>query len=416
MKSPIRIALMLQLLMLIVVAAPFVARAEDQLSVKVGVWGDDASIGNTGITAKIRTMTYAVDTTSFDYFWIGDNLENGAFIQLGYGLEPGFYCLKGFKIRATFSCTGRSEFIAYSDARWQWQYWPNRFGPDFYYEIGPTGSAGENGTWHSYSIEPHDRVGWTFSVDNNQVGIAEFEPARSIDPMLAVAEKTTNSGFPGRLGPVEFTNLSYFKNSVWHEANSLVALSDCSSTICTGGYAYGTSVMAPSIIAVGSGLRAQRNGDLIWTSSYVMLRVKMHPDTSFYITTVTGRQLYRGDVAVEIPKGMYANVSLSGSSAPARGLLGIFGAVDEFQGWIGDAGSQNQALTLLMDGDKTIEATWVTNLTTPAIIAVILVVALVTVLIWKIFRTSVVGCAHDRMHYAFEAWNSERVELCKSTE
>lgn len=216
----------------------------------------------------------------------------------------------------------------------------------------------------------------------------EFEPAKSTDPMLAVAEKTTNSGLVGRLGPVEFTNLSYFKNNVWHEANSLVALSDCSSAICNGSYSYGTSLTAPSIITVGSGLRVQRNGDLIWAIGYVTLTVKMHRDTPFYITTVTGRDLYRGDVAVKIPKGMYANVSLSGSSTPTRGFLGTFGAVDEFQGRIGDTKSRNQALTVLMDGDKTIEATWVTNLTTPAIIGLILVAASVTVLTWRILEIS----------------------------
>ena len=52
--------------------------AQNQTWAKVGVSGDDASIGNAGVQAEIRTHYYDTYPTMFDYFWIGTLLEDGA--------------------------------------------------------------------------------------------------------------------------------------------------------------------------------------------------------------------------------------------------------------------------------------------------------------------------------------------------
>jgi hypothetical protein len=66
----------------------------------VGAWGDDASKGNMGVSVEIQTNIYPVNTGEYQSFWVGDNLDNGAFIQFGFQEVPGL------------------------NAFWFWQYWP----------------------------------------------------------------------------------------------------------------------------------------------------------------------------------------------------------------------------------------------------------------------------------------------------
>jgi hypothetical protein len=66
----------------------------NKYSLQAGAWGDDASQHNLGVRAEIRTHIYEADDGTFDYFWIGDNLVDGAFIQFGYAFQPGNFCLR----------------------------------------------------------------------------------------------------------------------------------------------------------------------------------------------------------------------------------------------------------------------------------------------------------------------------------
>ncbi len=142
---------------------------------QVGVWGDVASIGNMGVSVEIRTHVYATNPGDFQYFWVGDNLDNGALIEFGYIYEPGYYCLSGQMVGREFTCLGSSGNIGVSDARWEWQYWPKVAGKDFSIEKGPANSVGLNGTWHKYSIEPNPGGGWTFLLDDQQVSPGQNE-------------------------------------------------------------------------------------------------------------------------------------------------------------------------------------------------------------------------------------------------
>ncbi len=77
--------------------------------------------------------------------------------------------MNGETVGGNFTCLGDSADIGGSDARWEWQYWPNGTGNDFSYAKGPTSSVGPDGTWHKYSIEPNTRGGWSFILDDREV-------------------------------------------------------------------------------------------------------------------------------------------------------------------------------------------------------------------------------------------------------
>lgn len=148
-------------------ATPRPVRAQTLYSIQVGAWGDDASRGNMGAGVEIQTNVATLASQDLlNYFWVGDNLQGGAFIQFGYALwSPGYYCMYGETIGGFTNCSGASETIGYGDARWFWQYWPNAKVDDFYAGVGPANSAGSEASWHLYQIWPNVDNGWNFVLD-----------------------------------------------------------------------------------------------------------------------------------------------------------------------------------------------------------------------------------------------------------
>jgi hypothetical protein len=335
---------------------------QSQLSLQAGARGDDASRSNMGVRAGIRTHLYSAAPAALDYFWVGTVLQNGAFIQFGYAFEPGYFCLKGMLVNGNFQCVGRFALLSDSDARWQWQYWPNVYGKDFYYEIGPTNSAGSNATWHEYSITSRTDGSLSFILDREQVASAGFQLQASRESPMLVAEKVTTSNELGSLGPVEFGNLSYLNGNGWHFVNSLVSLNGCGISIaCRTANPYGVSPEGPNRIVAGSGGRILQSGELLWTSDYVTLSITVHPDVQFHVTTIIGDQEFTDSADVKVPKDLFADLTLTTTNTRTNGLLGLMGAVDEFQGWAGYENSGNQSIRLLMDQNKTVQATWRAN-------------------------------------------------------
>lgn len=366
------------LLGLLILNLPSAATSEGQFSMQVGARGDDAARGNLGVRAEVLTHVYNVTDMTLDYFWIGTILENGAFVQFGYALEPGQYCLKGMFVSGEFQCVGVSGILSNLEARWQWQYWPNLYTKDFYYEIGPAESAGLNGTWHLYSIVPSSTGRVSFTLDGVNVAAVDFQLTLSEEPPMIVAEKA-GSQEPSNLGSVEFRNMAYLKDDGWHLVDSLVSLIGCGiNTMCTRNNPYGVSVIGPNHIAAGSGIPVRKSGELLWTSSYVTLNVMVHPQVEFHIMSIIGDRMYTGNASVSVPKGLYVHVALVSKTSRADSFLGVLGANDEFQGWVGDINSANQSVLLLMNRDKALTATWRMGFSS-LILSLMLPIALVAV-------------------------------------
>ena len=343
---------------------------------QIGAWGDDSSKHNLGVQAAIETHAYDTYPNTLDYFWVGDNLADGSFVQFGYSLEPGSYCLKGELVSAKSNCFGSSELIPPSDARWQWQYWPNRYGSDFYYEIGPAGSAGINGTWHVYTIRPGSKNSWDFLIDGQVATISNFTVSYSEDPAFVVAERSATSYAPTNLGPVEFRSLSYLNADGWQQVDSLIALSQCGASPCNDNPYGVTALYGTDSLLAGSNVPKSIQGALLWTSGYVTLDVNVHTNTQFYVTSLSGTRTFVGRTSIELPKGMLASVSLSSATTNTPGPLGLIGAKDRFQEWTGDVNSKNQTLQVLMLSNKTVRAEWATDATLPTVLLTVALAAI----------------------------------------
>jgi hypothetical protein len=355
---------------IILFAAPL---PQTETTFKVGAWGDDASRNNLGVQVKIETHIYDTPRNTLNYFWVGDDLSDGAFIQFGYSLEPGTYCLRGAIVAGTFTCQGTTESIPNSDARWQWQYWPDRTKPYFYYEIGPSGSAGPNATSHEYAISPSASKTWSFMVDGRTVESTTFPVTPSTDPAFIVAEgSATNES--QLLGPVRFGGLSYFNGIQWTLVDSLIALSYCGISVACVANQYGAIAIGPDSILAGSGIPRSPDGTLLWTSEKERLLVQVHPGVQFFITSSLGTQTYEGDADITLPKGMFAYISLSETDTSTTGLLGWLGGHDRFEGWTGSVNSRNLTAQILMDSNKSVTAVWTTDASVPAVISLVALV------------------------------------------
>ena len=237
--------------------------------VQVGAWGDQASVGNSGVQVEIRTNAYNVSGRGTDAFWVGDVLGDNAFVQFGYLiLSAGYYCLNGHVTETGALCLGADDNIGFSDARWFWVYFPNVHAVnDWYYGFGSANSAGSNGTWHLYSIQSSSASDWNFVMDGVAVYSSNFPFTTSTSPAHLVAEKASGT-YLSQLGPVEFRDLAYMGNdSFWHATSALRLIDGCgsaASTPCTVSTVYGVESAGPNDVLAGSGLSMPDSGQLVW--------------------------------------------------------------------------------------------------------------------------------------------------------
>jgi hypothetical protein len=354
--------------------APF----QTSTTFKIGAWGDDASRNNFGVEARIQTDTYDSAENSFSYFWVGDDLSNGAFIQFGYALEPGAHCLRGEVSAGTLTCSGATEAIGNSDARWEWQYWPDVTKMNFYFGIGPSESAGLNDTFHEYALTTNSQNTWSFLFENQTVAKTAFPLSPSIDPALIVAEGSAGNSSQ-QLGPARFDALSYYDGSRWRMVDSLVSTSYCGISVACAANEYGATSIGPNSLIVGSGIPKSPDGTLLWTSQEERLDVQVHPGVQFFVTSVAGTQQYTDSADLALPKGMFAYVSLPDTDSSTPGLLGWLGARDHFRGWEGSVVSGNLTAKILVDSNESITAVWTTDTTIPTIVLLITIVLIFAV-------------------------------------
>jgi hypothetical protein len=301
-------------LMLTFVAMPRSVTAQTQYAIQVGASGDDASVGNIGVGAEISTsITPPIGEALATSFWIGDNLQDGAFVQFGYDLTtPHSYCLYGERIGDQGKCLGALGYIGYDDARWFWQYWPNSAVNDFYYAMGPANSAGPDGSWHLYQISPNATNGWNFVLDGKTVwNLNLFQVTKSRDPAYMIAEEVTSTqSASGRLGPVAFRNLSYLDDyKTWQPVTSLSAISGCGGMILYCGITvpYGVTVSGPNEIIVGTGQQLTQSGSPLWPQAFKLTvsapsKVQVTIDGSSYFGGSADVPLLQGPHSISAPE------------------------------------------------------------------------------------------------------------------
>jgi len=266
-----------------------------------------------GVRAEIRTrITPPTGQVLASSFWVGDNLQNGAFVQFGYQITtPGAYCLYAHVVGEQGNCLGSSDILGYGDARWFWQYWANRAVNDFYYATGSANSAGSDGSWHSYQISPNADNGWNFVLDGHTVwSFNTFQAAKSRDPAYMVAEEITGTqSASGTLGPVEFRSLSYWSDQNWQPVTSLEAISGCGGVTpnCGISIPYGVTVLGANDIIAGTGEELTQAGSLLWPRSFALtvatpLEVSVKLDGSPYSGGFDNMSLSEGSHSISVPE------------------------------------------------------------------------------------------------------------------
>jgi hypothetical protein len=154
------------------------------------------------VDIKIQSQSLPADG-SFLGFWVGADLSNDAFIQVGYeyGLESGV-----------------------STPEWFWEYFlPGTASEGAGPFLGQIGSELELGSWAHFSLEGLGAGVWTTSVNGQVVGSANLGDGVQMNA-YANLENGGASRMDNAIQPVEFRDLGFKDAMGWHLAPTAGAL------------------------------------------------------------------------------------------------------------------------------------------------------------------------------------------------
>lgn len=191
---------------------------------QIGAIGDSNSNNSDASNVTIRTVHDQVRNDAHSY-WIGTLLSTGGFVQVGY--------LNGL------STTGQAYCCAWF---FETFYTPNCNCPPV---IGPEGSAGPIGSFHTYSMVHTGNGIWSFYMDGNLLG----KSPPPTDPSYLGAGATSSGGHSPAgvaevaqtvdntdvIGPAEFKDIEIRQGGVWKPMPS-------ANTYCCTGYSSQTSL------------------------------------------------------------------------------------------------------------------------------------------------------------------------------
>jgi len=299
-----------------------------------GGYGDRFDEAVTGARVEIRVLSpqdLLHPDTDLSY-WVGLDLPNDAFIQVGYELDP---------------------MIQGGAATTFWEYFlPGTAKEGTGPFLGGTGdTVGPNASWDTFTIE-NSRTRWSTYFGQQLMGSVDLgvSDSGSYGP-YASAEVAGVNEADNILGPVEFRNLAYRDvNMGWHAAESAVAVccySVGSQNLTGRNYPYGV-VGVPgenNHWLAGSSVPYAAQGEYLWPWYSV--------DISSPFGNVSGGGWY--------VYGSQTTFSISPTKVSASGLLGDLGATMTFVGWSGDYTGPIIKNKLTVDSSKTEVAIWRTE-------------------------------------------------------
>ncbi len=307
---------------------------------QTGVRGNSEAAQNNGASVQIQTIVPQTIVSGSMAFWVGENLPNGAFLQVGYVIEnqSGYYPAD-CTIRG---CSGR-ELLTTKNATWFYEYFPVGHNNTFYGSIGPDGAAGVNGTFNTYGFYSVGDT-WYFLFDNKTIGSADLGASSSGSEWpVAIGEVANASNNSTYMAGVIFANFSVYKYSSFlplAEGYGTIGYGAGSRTDLKNPYGLEEVGSRTNYFEVGSGLPQSSNNTKLWTLGYKLDIASPYGGSSdnSYVAYST--------VSISTPQIVYINSS-------ARAL---------FLGWHGKGsgsytGSENSTM-VLMDGDITETAAW----------------------------------------------------------
>ncbi|MGC9205348.1 MAG: hypothetical protein ACP5FN_03705 [Candidatus Micrarchaeia archaeon] len=229
--------------------------------------GSDSAFNN-GASVQIQTITPQNSSSGSIGFWLGENLDNGAFLQVGYLIEnaSGSYP----SLCTTSGCTN-DEYLKAGDAEWFYEYFPPGYNGGFLGAIGPDGSAGLNGTFNTYSFYSIGDT-WYFEINGKVVGSANLGTSTSGAEMpVAFGEVANTSSSSNYIRQVIFANLSAYKYGMYFPAATgynYIGYGVGSKKNIKNPYGVEELGNRVNYFAVGSGLPQQANGTQLWSLGY----------------------------------------------------------------------------------------------------------------------------------------------------
>jgi zinc-ribbon domain len=163
-----------------------------------GAIGDSSTYSSVGASVMIRTVYDKMNNDAHSY-WVGSILSNGAFVQVGY--------LNGLTTTGQYYCCA-----------WFFEFFPsgNTNSPPI---IGPAGSAGPIGSWHTYTMNYTGNYVWSFYIDNQYLGssptsgqqyfLGTGDTNSGNHAVAALSEVAQASDDRDIIGPAEFRRFQY---------------------------------------------------------------------------------------------------------------------------------------------------------------------------------------------------------------
>ncbi len=223
---------------------------------------------NNGGSITIMTTSQNISLDSFG-FWVGEHLQNNAFIQVGYTVynETGY-----LKNNCTLSGCSSKILITKHVPFWFYEYFPasNLNSTNFY---GSFGSDYLNlNSFNNFSFNFSSLTNkWNFYVNGHEVGSVNLYSSSSGNHVLyALAEYANASNNGQYMSPVEFKNFRFYKDNQWQyvsKAYSYISYGAGSETNIPNNYGVQEYDSLINNFIAGSGLSLQNNV-LLWNLGY----------------------------------------------------------------------------------------------------------------------------------------------------
>ncbi|MGC8586008.1 MAG: hypothetical protein ACP5K5_00465 [Candidatus Micrarchaeia archaeon] len=314
--------------------------ADAQYWFQTGARGTNSAAFNNGAKVSIESISQNISYGSMA-FWIGEDLSNGAFVQVGYevvnssGNYPTYCNLSGC-YNYTFQEAGMPI--------WFWEYFPAGYhGSSFLGGTGGSDSAGPLGTFHTYAFNSTGNV-WNFYFDNKLIGSVDLGTSTSgPNPPVAMGEYAGAITNSVHMNPVKFQNLEFYTNGAYKlvpEGYSYIGYGTGSETVLPNLYGVSEIGNLVNYFEVGSGIPLN-NHTTLWKLGYI-LRINSQYGNA---TGVWNYSAY-SSVQISVPRYVYIG---NGERAA-------------FVGWVGSgAGSytgNSTNATIFMNSNITENAKW----------------------------------------------------------
>ncbi len=328
--------------------------ASAQYWFQTGVRGSDNASFNSGASVLIQTVKpQNISYGSFGY-WIGENLNNGAFLQVGYIInnQSGYYPTN---CTVSLGCTG-NIYIQKGQPSWFWEYFPANYnGNKFYGMLGGNDTAGANGSFNDYSFIADGNT-WNIYMNEVPIGSVDLGTSSSgANPPTAFSEYADGENNSVFMPTVRFRNLMFYKGGKFYlvpEGYAYTGYGKGSETSLSNNYGVNEIGNFVDYFETGSDVPSVPSLTPLWQIGYSIKVVSDYGNISRYSN--------------------YSAYATTGISAPEYVNISN-GVREKFAGWkgIGDGSytGYSRSASISMDSNITETASWTrqyyVNATTP---------------------------------------------------